>query len=193
MRVHGMLKIKRRNLEITDWTKHKVELEQDFFGICGYCGKHFKATLCDSQIDHFIPKSKYPDYKNKYNNLVLSCKVCNNKKRSDWPSNDPTKNITDDGQKGYVDPATDEFDDHLERCENGGLVGKTNVGKYMVKRLGFDYRPISEIYKIMEIYNAIQILKERSEKGDILYNSDLLAELFFECEELRQQIHMKKE
>ena len=109
MRVHGTLKIKRRDLEITDWSEHKTELEEDFFGICGYCGKHFKATLCDSQIEHFIPKKKYPEYENKYSNLILACKVCNNKKRSDWPSKDPLKNITDDGKEGYVDPVIISF------------------------------------------------------------------------------------
>ena len=57
----------------------------------------------------------------------MACKVCNNKKRSDWPSNDPLKNITADGKKGYVDPATDEFDDHLERLSDGNIVGKMAI------------------------------------------------------------------
>lgn len=193
MRVHGMLRIRRRGLQITNWRNHKQELEEDFFGICGYCGKHFKATLCDSQIEHFIPQKKYPDYKNKYSNLVLSCKVCNNKKQSDWPSNDPTKNITDDKKQGYIDPATDDFDNHLERCEDGNIIGKTDVGNYMAKRMGFDYRPISECYKIKELYEAIGILKEKKVNGDFTYNSDNLVELFTVCEDLRQQIHMRKE
>lgn len=193
MRVHGRFKIRRRVLAITDWKKHKTDLEKDFYGICGYCGKHFRATFCESQIDHFIPKHKYPRYKNQYSNLVLACKVCNNKKRDDWPSNDPAKSITDDGKKGYVDPATDEFDNHLERCENGSIIGKTDVGKYMAKRLGFDYRPISEIHKIMEIYDAINILNERSKRGNTLYKTEHLVELFNAIEELRQQIHIKKE
>lgn len=193
MRVHGTIKIKRRDLQIEDWKKHKKELNEDFFGICGYCGKDFKATLCDSQIDHFVPKKKYPDYENKYSNLVLSCKVCNNKKRSDWPSRDPHKSITDDKMCGYIDPATDEFDENLERNNDGSIVGKTDVGNYMVKRMGFDYRPIRECYKIKEIYDAIEILKNKKDKGDSTYNSEYLAELFTTCEELRQQIHMGKE
>lgn len=193
MRVHGSLKIKRRKLIITDWRKHKAELEEDFFGICGYCGKHFKATICDSQIEHFIPKKKYPEYENKYSNLILACKVCNNKKRSDWPSNDPSKNITDDGKKGYVDPVSNEFDNHLERISDGAIVGKTDVGRYMAKRFGFDYRPISENHKIKELYDAIQLLRTKKEQGDSSYNPELLNELLLNCEDLRQQIHMKKE
>lgn len=193
MRVHGTLKLKRRVLEITDWHKHKAELEEDFFGICGYCGKHFKATLCDSQIEHFIPKKKYPEYENKYSNLILACKVCNNKKRGDWPSEDPAKNITDDGKKGYVDPVEDEFDNHLERVADGNIIGKTNVGEYMVKRFGFNYRPIGENQKIKELYDAIRLLRMKKEQGDSSCNSELLNELLLNCEDLRQQIHMKKE
>lgn len=193
MRVHGSLKIKRRELTITDWRSHKAELEEDFLGICGYCGKHFKATICDSQIEHFIPKKKYPQYENKYSNLILSCKVCNNKKRSDWPSNDPLKNITDDGKAGYVDPATDEFDNHLERTSDGTIIGKTDVGRYMAKRFGFNYRPISENHKIKELYDVIQLLRSKKEQGDSSYDSELLNELLLNCEDLRQQIHMKKE
>lgn len=193
MRVHGMFKIKRRKLDITDWRAHKPELSEDFFGICGYCGKHFKATLCDSQIEHFIPKKKYPEYENQYSNLILACKVCNNKKRDDWPSKDSLKNITDDSKKGYVDPASDEFDYHLERLSDGNIVGKSEVGKYMAKRFGFSYRPISENQKIKELYDAVQLLRSKKEQGDSSYDPELLAELLLNCEDLRQQIHMKKE
>lgn len=193
MRIHGTLKIKRRELDITDWRKHKLELEEDFFGICGYCGKHFKATLCDSQIEHFIPKKKYPAYENIYSNLILSCKVCNNKKRCDWPSKDPLKNVTDDGKKGYIDPASNEYDSNLERKEDGNIIGITDVGEYMAKRLGFDYRPISETYKIKELYEVIQILKTKKEQGNSSYDPELLSDLFLTCEDLREQIHMQKE
>lgn len=193
MRIHGTLKIKRRELEITDWSKHKPELEEDFFGICGYCGKHFKATLCDSQIEHFIPKKKYPKYANKYSNLILACKVCNNKKRDDWPSNDPTKSITADGKEGYIDPATDEFDIHLEQSVDGNIIGKTDVGKYMAKRFGFDYRPMSETHKIKELYEAMQMLRLKKAQGDPSYSSEILDEVLLNLEDLRQQIHIQKE
>lgn len=193
MRVHGQMKIRRRDLQITNWKNHKQELEEDFFGICGYCGKHFKATLCNSEIEHFIPKKKYPAFENKYENLVLSCRVCNNKKREDWPSNDPSKNISDDNKSGYIDPASDEFDEHLERCDDGSIIGKTDVGKYMAKRMGFDYRPISECYKIKELYESIEMLKGQKANSDSKYDPVLLGELFITCEELRQQIHMHKE
>ncbi len=193
MRIHGTYNIKRREIEITDWHKHKAELEEDFHGICGYCGKNFEATFCDSQIDHFIPKKKYPEHENEYSNLVLACKVCNNKKKSDWPSGDAQKNITADGKKGYIDPCDDEFDKHLTRREDGNIEGLTDVGKYMAKRMGFDYRPIAETYKINELYIAIQRLRQMKDENRLDYDPVLLAQLFSECEDLRQSIHIQKE
>lgn len=193
MRIHGESIIKRRSLEINDYKEHKHELEEDFCGLCGYCGKHFKSTLSDSEIDHFIPQKKFPAYKNKYSNLVLACKVCNNKKRSDWPSEDPQKSITDDEEKGYVDPATDEYDNHLIRCEDGNIIGITKIGNYMFKRLGFAYRPISEVYKIKKIYEEIQVLREKKERNEIAFDPNVLCELFETFEDLRQNIHIKKE
>ncbi len=193
MRVHKNFKIHRRELEISNYKKHKTELIEDFHGLCGYCGKNFEATFCESQIDHFIPQEQYPEYKNKYSNLVLSCKACNNRKNQDWPSKDPLKNITDDAKQGYIDPASDEFDQHLERLEDGSIKGKTEIGKYMVKRLGLNYRPIKECFKIWTLYEEAQILKlnMKNSKKDI--NFEAATALLCELEELRHFIHMKKE
>lgn len=193
MRVHGKLRINRRIINITDYKKHKQELIEDFCGICGYCGKDFKATFCESQIDHLIPQTKYPAYKNDYSNLVLSCKVCNNHKLDDWPSKNPLKNITDDGKKGYIDPASSDFDNNLIRNEDGSIVGITEVGKYMATRLGFIYRPIKELYKIKLLYDTIEELKGEIGKNKSTYNAEDLINLFFKLEELRQIIHNYKE
>ena len=81
----------------------------------------------------------------------------------------------------------------MERNGDGNIVGKTDVGKYMAKRLGFDYRPISELQKIKELYDTIQLLRVMKERGDLSYDSNLLAELQINCDDLRHQIHMEKE
>lgn len=193
MRVHKNFEIHRRELEISNWKEHKFELIEDFHGICGYCGKHFVATLCVSQIDHFRPRSVYPEYENKYSNLVLSCKVCNNKKKKDWPSADPMKNITDDAKKGYIDPASDEFDVHLERNEDGSIVGKTEVGKYIVKRLGFECRPIRECFKIWTLFEEYEKLKLRIENSENDINYEMEIALLIELNKLRELIYMGRE
>ena len=63
----------------------------------------------------------------------------------------------------------------------------------MANRLGFAYRPISEIQKIKELYEAIQFFRDKKADGDSSYDTELFNEMLLACEDLRQQIHMKKE
>ena len=52
--------------------------------------------------------------------------------------------------KGFVDPASEEYDLHLERDETGNIIGKTEAGQYMVQTgLQFDKRSMRDIYKAM--------------------------------------------
>ncbi len=157
-RVHGQYNIIRRcNVkEQSDYRKYRDDLREDFFHICGYCGKLEEVTKHGFEIDHFVPIKIDGSKKTKYNNLVYSCFTCNRKKSSDWP----TKNtdISNNGIIGYVDPADQEFDKHLERNTQGKIIAKTSVGAYMVKKLKFDTRPIRTIYKLnMLVYKKRQL------------------------------------
>ncbi len=49
--------------------------------ICQYCAKEFKVS--ELTIDHIIPKSK--GGKTRWDNIVASCKACNNKKGRNTP------------------------------------------------------------------------------------------------------------
>ncbi len=193
MRIHKDFKIRRREFEITKKNDRKAELNEDFHGICGYCGKNFLATNCEAQIDHFRPKSRFPEYADKYSNLVLSCKVCNNKKNKDWPSADPEKTITDDAKKGYIDPASEEYDLHLERLEDGSIRGKTDVGNYMVERFGFNFRLIKECFQIWLLYEETEKIRLKMEKSENSIDKSYTVELLFQLNDLLKLIHMKKE
>ena len=143
--------------------------------------------LADSQIEHFKPKSKYPDLENNYQNLILSCSTCNNKKRDDWPSGNVNLTISKDGSRGYVDPATPEYDQHLVRTEEGSIIGITEVGKYMVKRFNFDTRPIKECFRIKELTTLINFLRQKN-------NNDLrLNELLLELVDIQKMLFLSKE
>ena len=186
-RVHGDIEIKRKSIKIDNYKKAKPFLIQDFHNICGYCGKRFDITLSDSQIEHFKPKSKYPEFKHDYQNLILSCSTCNNKKRDDWPSNDVNNPITLDGLMGYVDPATPEYDKHLVRNNDGEIIGKTDVGNYMVKRFGFDNRPIKECFRAQELSKLIDLFRQENK------NDAKLNELLLELEDIRKMLFFSKE
>src|SRR5439155_2465679 len=66
-----------------------------FAGLCAYC-----EEICRGEIDHFRPKSRYPERVYEWSKWVLACHDCNNKKGEKWPSS------------GFPDPCSTRH-----RCE----------------------------------------------------------------------------
>ena len=70
------------------WREFRAELGQRFRMQCGYC-----EIIYAGDVDHFRPKSKFPELVYVWDNWVFACSVCNQKnKREKWPA------------IGYVDP-----------------------------------------------------------------------------------------
>lgn len=84
-------------------------------------------------IDHFKPIKLYKKLACDYSNLVYACAYCNISKSDDWPCEDPGRTYKDG--KGYVDPCDADFHLHLERDDDGRIVPKTDIGKYMYDKL----------------------------------------------------------
>lgn len=160
-RVHGDKFIRRRKNyrrqnNIQNYTKI---LKEDFFNMCGYCGKDFNIVKCPPQKDHLIPKHiakkvGRQDLLTDYNNLVYSCRVCNRNKWHTWPFDNVER--THDDKVGFVDPATEEFDDHLMRDSTGRIVPKTDVGNYMCTVFNFNNRLTEVWWKLSVISNEIK-------------------------------------
>ncbi len=162
MRIHGEVKVKRRTdiCGENDYHKYEGALSEDFGHICGYCGKSELVTSKGFEIDHFVPVRIASERESDYSNLVYSCFTCNRKKSKKWPTED--KDINHDGQVGFIDPATDEYDKHLRRTEEGDIVGLTNVGIYMCKKgFKFSVRPIKEIWTCNKILEKQAILEKQ--------------------------------
>lgn len=163
MRVHGNKYIKRRsNISQKDYEDCKEELEEDFYGLCGYCGKNQYAFNERFEIDHFAPKTKFPQRKDDYSNLVLSCSKCNKHKWEKWVTDDPYISVKDDC--GFIDPASDDFDKNLHREDSGEICGLTEIGKYMCKELKFNIRPMGMIWRV----NKLEELKEKLENDETI-------------------------
>jgi len=113
------------------WSQHKPDLREDFHSHCGYCGSYDGYRHTWYEVDHFIPKSllvgKISDVE--YSNLVYSCKFCNNKKHAKWPTN--SINVPNLNNEGFVDPCDSEYDKHLYRTNDGSIMWKTDLGKWM--------------------------------------------------------------
>jgi len=53
---------------------------------CGFDGLSSVDAYWSLQVDHILPKSKYPQFKDDKYNLVITCSVCNNLKGTFDPS-----------------------------------------------------------------------------------------------------------
>lgn len=161
LRVHGDKVIRRRlNVKKSNCEDCKEEIIEDFYGLCGYCGKNQNAFNQRFELEHFAPRKKFPNREHDYSNLVLSCSKCNKHKLQKWVTNDAYMPIS--GNIGFIDPATEEFDNNIVREDVGNIIGITELGKYMCKELKFDIRPMSLIWKVNKLYE----LKEKIENND---------------------------
>ena len=193
MRVHGTVKIRRRGnvAQQTDYQKYRNELREDFGHICGYCGKSEAITSKGFEIDHFVPQDTAPERETDYNNLVYSCFTCNRKKSKKWPTKD--KDVTNDGRVGFIDPATDEFDLHMQRNDDGNIQGITDVGKYMCKQVfKFNIRPMKEMWLCSEILEKQEMLENRIKNMSLAEGKEYI-EINRQLKELLQILFAKKE
>ncbi len=71
----------------TRWRDFHDDLSNVFFGNCGYCEETDKG-----EVDHFRPKSRFPELAYEWTNWVFACHNCNHAKGDKWPG------------RGYVDP-----------------------------------------------------------------------------------------
>lgn len=193
MRIHGEKKIVRRSLveHRSPYGRYRDILREDFAEICGYCGKSETVTKNAFEIDHFIPIKYAPEKEEDYYNLVYSCYECNRKKASKWPSKDKDIQFVDG--KGFIDPASDEYDNHLERDTLGNIIGKTVAGQYMVQKgFEFDKRPMREIYKAMKLVEKKQQLRYKIQS---LSKDELREYIEFDCllEQLQEALFATKE
>lgn len=69
------------------WGQFRPNLKRVFRGICGYC-----ESRVEGEVDHFRPKTRYPELVYSWFNWVYACTTCNRRKWDRWPS------------YGFVDP-----------------------------------------------------------------------------------------
>ncbi|NCS19780.1 MAG: HNH endonuclease [Microcystis aeruginosa G11-06] len=92
-------------------TKAQINQAQNKYGKCAYCESKITVVTYGA-IEHFYPKSQYPDLTFTWKNLLLSCDKCNdaNHKGTNFPLDDITGNpLLIDPTDGVTDPNT-----HLE-------------------------------------------------------------------------------
>lgn len=164
MRVHGEIEIKRRvHLPKISQQSARTMLEEDFGGLCGYCGKNGQQLRACFHVDHFVPKSLDPDREKDYSNFVWACPKCNQIKSNQWPTGDKTVPYRDG--IGFVDPASPEFNQHLVRTDSGRIVGRTPLGMQMCRLLNFHLRKTELFWKAEQLRSQMERMREKNRAG----------------------------
>lgn len=151
------------NGHYADYHRYKKVLAKDFNHKCGYtdCSDHWFGGVRSFQIDHFLPKSKYPERKCDYNNLVYCCSYVNRAK-------------SDDDNALYLDPCDTDYNAHFERDENGFIFAKTRNASYMINKLHLSLARYAIMWNLDRLENRIDELRkiesENSEIQDLLKN-----------------------
>lgn len=76
------------------------KLEQAFYSVCAYC-----EAILPRDIEHYRPKSEYPQQMFRWDNFLLCCKNCNTDKLA--------KFLDADGEPLVIDPCAGDPADHF--------------------------------------------------------------------------------
>ncbi len=177
-----------------NYRKYKLYLQDDFNRRCGYCDVF--DDHCGGRkvfhIDHFRPHSRpeFEHLKHDYSNLVYSCPYCNGAKDNDWPAGNSGQSVVDG--KGYIDPCDADFDNHLERSDDGRICPKTDVGSYMLNhlKLGLRRHQLAWKYEQLEIVvDELMAVLENYDSNSVLYSelSHHIIKLFKEYRKYKRQ------
>lgn len=163
----------------------KIVLQNDFSYNCAYCNDRdtYSGGIDNYHIEHFAPRSKFNEYEFKFSNLFYSCPYCNRAKSNKWITNDPNVSFKD-GQ-GFVNPCTDEYDNHLDRNDFGAIYYKTDLGKYMYIELKLYLKRHQVNYLLDKIIKQRHILKEMKDRKSISKDKkDLLENIISKLNEV---------
>jgi hypothetical protein len=105
-------------------------------------------------IDHFAPKSLFPDLETVYGNLVYSCPICNMGKSDDWVTE--AHNIHNNGKEGYIDPCDASYNQQFKRTRLGKIIPVTDVGKYMHKKFKLSLKRREILWRLTKIDDLLE-------------------------------------
>lgn len=128
----------------------KDDLEGKQGCVCSYCGNDYSKTSF-GQIDHFLPKSLFPQFTYTPENLVLSCQICNSQfKRSNnfctIPAAKVKQKYPDASYFSIVHPILDDPECHFE-LEDNSLVMKLLTPKAVESNKIFHLNMESILYR----------------------------------------------
>lgn len=164
--------------KLSDYRRYKDFLAQDFENRCGYtyCLDFWFGGKTNFQIDHFKPKSKFPDLETDYNNLVYSCSFVNRAKSDDVGS--------------YIDPVDEDYNTHFYRDELGNIYPKaeSESARYMYIRLKLYLKRHSIIWMLDQLEQKMFLLQKLIEELDNPVAKELYLAVSFKYNDYKKHL-----
>lgn len=139
---------------------YKPILRVEFQRVCVYCRE--PDTLARAQVfgvDHYKPKSEFPQLKSDYTNLFYCCNICNTYKDDYWPASPKAHRI--------LNPCDDALAKHVRLdASTGRMVPLTKEGLFFEERfrLNAEDAPATRLDILNIIRRASEDLR-RAEAG----------------------------
>ena len=128
------------------WRDFHDELQRRFGSLCGYC-----ESSCKGEVDHFRPKSRFPESVYEWSNWIFVCRDCNQAKGDKWPvggyvnpcsvseSSRPETYFTFDTKTGEIVPIAELDDSRFYKAQ--GMIDdlRLNGRHHLEKRVALLY------------------------------------------------------
>ncbi len=164
--------------KLSDYRRYKDSLAQDFKNRCGYtyCLDFWFGGKPNFQIDHFKPKSKFPELETDYNNLVYSCSYVNRAKSDDIGL--------------YLDPVDEDYNAHFYRDELGNIYPReeSQAAKYMYIRLKLYLKRHSIIWMLDQLEQKMFLLQNLIEELNNPEAKELYLAVSFKYNEYKKHL-----
>ena len=112
-----------------EWSYFSETLGNQSNGNCWYCERRCQAVGgWAPSVDHFRPRSLFPELTYRWSNWIFSCRRCNaDNKKDKWP------------ESGYVDPGANDILERPERYfdyeeDTGEIVAKSGLSEVALSR-----------------------------------------------------------
>lgn len=151
-----------------DYHNYENYLKKDYSCRCAYCNLYDKNVSNSFEIDHYIPKKafkeKRPGLLTLYDNLVYSCKKCNQSKSSKFKGDVNSNPLNNEL---FYNPALVDYNTIFYRDESGSILSDDEKGRNMINLLKL-YRHINNLAWICEkLYESNLRIEEKMNQLDV--------------------------
>jgi hypothetical protein len=121
-------------------------VREDFNRQCAYCllAEILAGGEENFELDHFRPKSLFPNRLNDFYNIYYACHPCNQIKKDAWP---PA--ALEARRIGFVDLCKDDFATHFQINADGRWEGITESGRYTIDILRLNRRHLTILRQLL--------------------------------------------